>query len=129
MYLCACYTNTNSNLGVLLLHLSDLKIDTVKNSHCLIGDRIKDIENVRLVITLCVGTNKKTKLCGTDGQSRNDTCGTTKKKKNITWHVPEPVTYASVVKSKRIEKVKSEVVDHQRNEIKSKLILLSQSNS
>ena len=75
-----------------------------------------------------VGTNKKTELCGTDGQLRND-ARETKKEKKVAWHVPEPVTYASVVKSKRIEKAKSEVVDHQRNEIKSKLILLSQSNS
>ena len=75
-----------------------------------------------------VGTNKKTKLCGTDGQSRNDTCET-KKEKNVTWYVPEPVTYASVVKSKKIGKMKSEVVGHQKNEVKSKLILLSQSNS
>ena len=45
-------------------------------------------------------------------------------------HVPVPVTYASVVVSKKIAKIKSEVVvDHQKNEIKSKLILLSQTNS
>ena len=38
-------------------------------------------------------------------------------------------SHASVVKSKKIGKIKSEVVGHQKNEIKNKLILLSQSNS
>ena len=75
-----------------------------------------------------VGTSGKTELCGTDGQSRNKGNGTQKEKK-VSWHVPVPVTYASVVVSKKLAKIKSEVVDHQKNEINSKLILLSQTNS
>ena len=75
-----------------------------------------------------VGTSGKTELCGTDGQSRNKG-NETQKEKKVSWHVPVPVTYASVVVSKKLAKIKSEVVDHQKNEINSKLILLSQSNS
>ena len=82
----------------------------------------------QLTILVPVGTSGKTELCGTDGQSRNKGNGTQKEKK-VSWHVPVPVTYASVVVSKKLAKIKSEVVDHQKNEINSKLILLSQSNS
>ena len=81
-----------------------------------------------LFVLVGVGTNEKTELCGTDGQSRNERCETGKEE-SVRRDVPEPVTYASVVKSKKIEMIKSEVVSHQKNEIKNKLIILSQSNS
>ena len=74
-----------------------------------------------------VGTSaEKTELCGTDGQSCNKRNGTQKVEK-VAKHVPVPITYASAVVAKKIAKKRSEVVGHQKNEIRSKLILLSQS--